>query len=179
MKIQLIVALMLLPCLVQAELFKWEDASGNIIYSDQPPPGAEKEEHQVDKESLPPIISVPAVETVPAEPVEEVLESMERYKSLAVVFPEHDTSLRENAGNVLIKVAIEPYLFNERGDLLVIYMDDQEISRGRDTSIQLVEVDRGTHTVKAKIIDDKGHTVKESQMISFTLQRHSRLFRAN
>ena len=183
MNTKLLVILMLLPCLAQAELFKWKDAEGNIIYSDQPPPGAEKEEHRVKKETLPPIITTPAL-----VPTEEVLvedteglqeEPMERYESVAIVFPEHDTALRQNAGNVSIKVAIKPYLFNERGDLLVIYMDDQEIARGNQTSVELLEVDRGTHIIRAEIVNDKGSIIKESEPISFTLLRHSRLFNTN
>jgi hypothetical protein len=48
--------------MVHAELFKWKDADGNLIYSDQPPPGHGKKDVQVDKEELPQIISVPAPE---------------------------------------------------------------------------------------------------------------------
>ena len=166
--------------LAHAELFKWKDAEGNIIYSDQPPPGSSKEQHQVEKESLPPIITTPALQESTASPsAQETQEDLDRYKTIKIVSPENDTSIRQNAGNVSIKVAIEPYLFNERGDLLVIYMDGQEVARGRDTSIQLIEVDRGTHVINAKIVDAKGVTIIEANSIQFTLHRHSRLFNTN
>lgn len=175
--------ILLLSFGAQAELFKWKDAEGNIIYSDQPPPGAKKEEHKVEKESLPPIISTPALER-PAASTSTSLsnnsqEEPDRYTSLAIVSPENDTSVRQNAGNVSIKVAIEPYLFNERGDLLVIYMDGQEVSRGRESSIQLIEVDRGTHVIGAEIVDASGNSIKTASPVTFTLHRHSVLFNTN
>ena len=159
---------------VQAELFKWVDADGNIIYSDQPPPGVEKKEHQVDEQKLPHLNTTPALET----PVRSSTSSKadkkdaeERYKSVAIVQPEHDTAVRQNAGNVSIKVAIDPYLFNERGDLLAIYMDGLEVSRGRELSVQLVEVDRGEHVVRAEIVDAKGKIIKKANPVTFTLLR--------
>ena len=182
MKIAAIIILLLCANGVQAELFKWKDAEGNIIYSDQPPPGVEREEHQVDKQELPQIITTPALkvpEPSAAESASQESDAEDRYKSVSIVTPEHDTAVRQNAGNVLIKVAIDPYLFNERGDLLAIYMDDIEISRGRDLSVQLVEVDRGTHIIRAEVVDATGEVVKQAQPVTFTLLRHSRLFNTN
>lgn len=171
--------LLIISFCVQAELFKWVDADGNVIYSDQPPPGAEKKEHQVDKEALPPLNTTPALETPVTSSTSKKADKKdlkERYKSVSIVEPENDTSVRQNAGNVLIKVAIDPYLFNERGHLLAIYMDDLEVSRGRNLSVQLVEVDRGTHVIRAEIIDSNGQIIKKAKPVSFTLQRYSALF---
>ncbi len=167
---------------VQAELFKWVDADGNIIYSDQPPPGAAKKEHQVDEETLPPLTTTPALETPVVSSTSKDFgeeDPQERYKSIAIVVPENDTAVRQNAGNVSIKVAIDPYLYNERGDLLAIYMDGLEVSRGRDLSVQLVEVDRGTHVIRAEIVDANGQVIKKASPVTFTLLRHSRLFNTN
>ena len=178
-KVTLIILLMLSVC-AQAELFKWVDEEGNIIYSDQPPVGAEKSEHQVDEEKLPPIITTPALEQpARSSTSSSSLQPIERYKKLAIVSPENDTAIRQNAGNVSINVAIEPYLFNERGDLLVIYMDGLEVARGRESSVQLIEVDRGTHTIGAEIISANGKTLKKAKSVTFTLQRHSVLFNNN
>lgn len=182
MRIITLIALLILSFCAQAELFKWVDAEGNIIYSDQPPPGIEKEKHQVDEKTLPPIITTPALETNTAPLATgnaSFTKSKERYKSVNIVAPEHDTAVRQNAGNVSIKVAIDPYLFNERGDLLVIYMDGLEVSRGNASTVQLLEVDRGTHTVRAEIIGENGKILKKASPVSFTLLRHSRLFNTN
>ena len=182
MRIFALITLLTLSFCAQAELFKWVDANGNIIYSDQPPPGTEKEQHQVEEEDLPALNTTPALE----QPVTSATnsksgntEAEQRYKGISIVAPENDTSVRQNAGNVSIKVAIEPFLFNERGDLLAIYMDGIEVSRGRATSVQLVEVDRGTHVVRAEIVDADGKILKKAKPVTFTLHRHSRLFNPN
>ena len=182
MRIISITLLLIVSVCAQAELFKWVDDEGNTIYSDQPPVGTEKSEHQVDEEKLPPIISTPALEKPSRTSTNTTAGSTntaERYKSLAIVSPKNDTSVRQNAGNVSIKVAIDPYLFNERGDLLVIYMDNQEVARGRESSVQLIEVDRGTHTIRAEIIGANGKTLKKAKPVTFTLHRHSVLFNNN
>ena len=118
--------------------------------------------------------SHPQLTVIPA-----MLKLEQRYKGISIVAPENDTAVRQNAGNVSIKVAIEPFLFNERGDLLAIYMDGIEVSRGRATSVQLVEVDRGTHVVRAEIVDADGKILKKANPVTFTLHRHSRLFNPN
>ena len=179
MKFLVLTMLLLAAYCAQAELFKWVDADGNIIYSDQPPPGAEKKDHQVDEEALPHLNTTPALETPVTSSTSSKAnkeDAKERYKSVAIVEPENDTSMRQNAGNVSIKVAIDPYLFNERGDTLAIYMDGFEVSRGRDLSVQLVEVDRGTHVIRAEIVNSKGKVIKKANPVTFTLHRYSALF---
>ena len=162
---------------VYAELFKWRDAEGNLIYSDQPPPGNTKQDTEVDKvdkDSLPQIISVPAPElssSTSASNSTETEKKVERYLGLSIVEPVHDTAVRENSGKVKITVRVEPYIFVERGHILVIYMDNQEVSRGQQTSVMLDNVDRGTHTIKAAIINARGQVIKETGITSFTLQR--------
>ncbi len=161
---------------VHAELFKWRDAEGNLIYSDQPPPGQTKEDSKLDKESLPDIISVPAVE--PSNRVSNNTATdannapAEIYQTLTIIQPVHDTSVRENSGKVTISVRVEPDNFAERGHNLVIYMDNVEVSRGPQTTITLDNVDRGTHTIKASIINSRGQSIKETGITSFTLQRY-------
>ena len=180
MRIFALIVLLSLSLCAQGELFKWKDADGNIIYSDQPPPGIEKEQHQIDEQALPQLTTTPALETPivssSSDPDPDPLDSPDRYQSVQIVVPEHDTAVRENAGNVSIKVAIEPFLYNERGDLLAIYMDGVEVSRGRSLSVQLAEVDRGTHVIRAEILDAKGNIVMSASPVTFTLLRHSALF---
>jgi hypothetical protein len=47
MKAILIFALTLFAVCANAELFKWKYADGNIIFSDQPPAGADKADSEV------------------------------------------------------------------------------------------------------------------------------------
>lgn len=157
-----------------AELFKWKDADGNLIYSDQPPPGIDQTESEITKEELPEIISVPAPKVSNTTDSRTPKSSKEtvKYKELTIVTPVHDEAIRENSGNVQISVRVLPDNFSESGAMLAIYMDGLEISKGSETTVQLINVDRGTHTVKAELMNSAGHVVKATRPTVFHLLRH-------
>lgn len=161
---------------VYAELFKWKDEDGNTIYSDQPPPGGQKEDSEIDQQELPAIITMPAPRVSPSASTSSQQdnqgEAYINYQEFSVLAPEHDSIVRENSGKVTISIRVEPNIFVERGDILVIYMDDKEIVRGDQTSIMLDNVDRGTHTIKAQILNNRGEIINETDVTRFTLQRY-------
>ena len=174
MKIILYFVLILFAVSASAELFKWKDADGNIIFSDQPPPGIDKSGKEVKKETLPHINTVPAPDlsklraTNPASSQEG---SSASYKSLAIVSPAHDSEIRENSGKVQVTVRIEPDIFVDRGHQLIIHLDGNEVFKGENTSVLLDNVDRGTHNIKASIVNDQGFVLRETRMTTFTLHR--------
>ncbi len=159
---------------VQAELFKWKEAVGDLIYSDQPPPGKDKAESEIEQEKLPQIISVPAPKTTSetSSNASRKTEKAIRYKELTIIEPSHDTAVRENTGNVSITVRVLPDNFAETGATLAIYMDGVEISKGPETTVQLTNVDRGTHILKAELLNSSGYVVKATRPTVFHLQRY-------
>jgi len=170
-------AFSLLAMSANAELFKWKDADGNIIFSDQPPSKAEadKLESEVIEESLPHINTVPALEAhkIRSSNSSKVKTIKEVYTSLVITSPTHDSEVRENSGKVQISIQVEPINFAERGDELVIYMDGLEVAKGANTSILIDNVDRGTHEIKASIVNVRGSVLKETEVTRFTLHRFS------
>ncbi len=173
MKSILFFALIILAISANAELFKWKDADGNIIFSDQPPPDIDKVESEVKKESLPHINTVPALDMTKSrtDNSSKAKASKVSYKSLAIITPLHDSEVRENSGKVHISVRVEPAIFVERGHQLIIYMDGVEVSKGEKTSIIIDNVDRGTHHVKASIVNNQGFVLRETRVTTFTLHR--------
>ena len=174
MKIALVLILTTLAFVANAELFKWKDADGNLIYSDQPPPGTDKAESEVTKEELPQIIAVPAPKPTTTTTSSSKAQSSKasRNRELTIIEPAHDTAVRENAGNVRISVRVVPENFAETGGILAIYMDEQEVSKGSQTSVQLQNIDRGTHTIKAELMNASGYVVKATRPTVFHLQRY-------
>ncbi len=174
MKILSIILMTIAVMSAHAELFKWKDAEGNIIYSDQPPPGKEKSEAKVEKETLPQIIAVPAEQPTSisssSSPKEKI--SYNKVKSLVITEPKHDEALRENSGNVSINVRVDPINFAENGSILAIYMDGKEVAKGPETSVQLLNVDRGTHTLKVELINSAGNVILATRPTVFHLQRY-------
>ena len=150
----------LLFCFVSsAEVYRSVDADGNVVFSDEPTPNAEK-------------VIIPEVQTVPPPNAGNF-----RYKSpqgkprsytLAITSPADDAAIRDNAGNISVSVSVEPRLFS--GDKLVIYMDGKEVGTG--TSVSLQNVDRGTHQLRAVIKDRNDRIRKSSKSVSFHMLRH-------
>ncbi len=157
--------LLLLPLIATAEtnVYRSVDADGNVVFSDEPSEGAET-------------IQIDEIQTVPTEHREfkytpsEKKDTVSDYASLVILSPENDTAVRENAGNLSIKLQTEPAL--RAGDQIVLYMDGQEVDRGNKTAFDLVNLDRGTHSLSAEIVV-AGSPVIRSEEITFTLLRHS------
>ena len=174
MKIISILLMTIIATMAQAELFKWKDAEGNIIYSDQPPPGENKSDSKVQEEALPQIIEVPAensaIRNTSSSPSSKIEPPASR--NLLIIAPKHDEAIRENSGNVSISLQVEPLNFAENGSIVAVYMDGIEVARGADTTILLLNVDRGTHTLKAELINSAGNVVLATRPTIFHLQRY-------
>ncbi len=173
MKAVLFFALSLLTVCANAELFKWKDADGNIIFSDQPPHTADKAESEVKLETLPHINTVPAADLIKSRITKPVKSGSNKanYKNFAIISPLPDSEIRENSGKIHITIQVEPDNFSERGNQLVIHMDGIEVYKGENTSVLLHNMDRGTHSIKASIVTNRGFVLRETRSTTFTLHR--------
>lgn len=150
-----------------AAIYKSVDENGNVTFSDEPSPGAKK----IEKKEIPTVPST-APEADFGDDEGEVEEAATgRYESIAIVSPEHDTAIRENAGNLSVSVALEPALAATHE--VVLFMDGQEAARSKSPVFQFSNVDRGTHTLTAAVVDSDGNVLIRSDTISFTLLRRS------
>ena len=121
------------------------------------------------KRRCPQIIAVPPPKTTQSNSNQRVnaSASKQKYKSLTIVEPKHDEAIRENSGNVLINVRVDPVNFAENGTIVAIYMDGKQVAKGPETSIQLLNVDRGTHTLKAELINPSGNVIRATRPTVF------------
>lgn len=177
-KLLSIILLTALQTTAYADLFKWVDENGEVIYSDQPPPVSENQEKfLLDEEKLPALISTPA-QRVPSSPskVTKNKQELSQIQSVGIAFPEHDTAVRSNEGTLNIQLTVNPELDANSREILVVLMDGDEVYRGKSSQVTLYEVDRGTHLLEAKMLSGDGQVISSSEIISFTLQRFSALF---
>ena len=175
-KYLLFIAFVILHSSVNAELFKWVDENGEVIYSDQPPPTANsQDEYLLDEKELPPLINTPALQNPIGQTTAKSVEESQ-IQSVSITYPEHDTAVRSNDGTLNIQLAVSPELDQKSGETVVILMDGLEIYRGKDSQVTLLEVDRGTHTLEAKMLSSNGQTISSAEPVTFTLQRYSALF---
>lgn len=153
-----------------AEMYKWVDADGNITYSDRPQPGASNDD-EVTEVTVPPVNTVPAVDTSVLDKSEETKQDNQPgAESISIISPQDDEAIRENAGNVSISVAVEPILVDET---VAIYLDGNEVSRGQATNVYLQNIDRGTHIITAEVISAEGNIVASASPVTFHLLRYS------
>lgn len=168
-KILLVLNLVFFPIASAETVYKTFDAEGNIIFSDVPAEGAEEIEI---KEAQ--ILNIPEVKPVKYLSVSEEEETIQ-YSRLVISSPENDVTIHSNEGKVGIKIEIEPELFEE--DVLVLFLDGNEVESGNSSKFLLSNLDRGTHTVNVVVKNGEEKVLKRSTRIVFHLRKSSKLFK--
>ena len=162
--------LLALPAL--ADIYKWTDPNGHVIFSDQPHPGAEKlPEKEVPTFDAQPLPASPP-QTKPEKP------AFEGYDTVAIVQPKDNAAFWDTAGEVTVQVLVKPPLRTSLGHKLVLALDGKTAAQSEgSTTFQLSNVDRGTHTLELKVEDADGNVLSSSAPVSFTIHRASILNR--
>ncbi len=148
-------------------VYKTVDEDGNVIFTDQPSESAEVielQELQTIENPNPPTYRPPSSKS------EEDTEAS-YYQAFSVVNPADGEGYRNNAGMVDIRLSLSPSL--RRGHSVIVMMDGNEISSGGSLSVSLENVDRGTHSISAKVVDGSGQTLISTSS-SFSLLRVAR-----
>ncbi|MEE8514744.1 MAG: DUF4124 domain-containing protein [Gammaproteobacteria bacterium] len=169
MRILFLILGFILSFSVSAVVYRWVDENGHVVYSDRPQPGAQ-------------VLEEKDVQTVDAPPVELIRPKSDAktsakngfagYKRVAVMSPQNDEPVRENAGNVTVSVTLEPGLQTKLGHKLALFVDGAQISEpGTATQFQLNNMNRGAHTLEAKVIGADGSVIKSSSLVTFHMLR--------
>ncbi len=94
------------------------------------------------------------------------------YSKFAIAEPASEETIRSNEGIVNISFFITPGLRN--GHKIVVTLDGKKLKdQLSSTQFSLKDLPRGTHTLKADIIDAKGQTLNSTQAVSFHLRQRS------
>ncbi len=164
----IVLAMLAATVAADTEIYRWTDQDGSIHYSDQPGPGAEK-------------ITVQEVPTIAAPPLPEAAASPAnaafRYQALSISDPPNNGTVRDNSGAVNVTVNVVPPLRADLGHVVRVTLAGQT-QDGTATAYAFANIDRGTHTVQASVVDRKGNTLLSSSS-SFTLHRISKLLPGN
>ena len=166
MRLSLICLLCSLALPATAQIYKYTDAQGNTVFSDQAPQGVASEQ-----------VTLPAVNTVQPPPMPtleatggEPAATGQAYSTLRLLgLPADDGALRANNGTFTVDVQIKPRL--QGPHLFRLLLDDQPYGQPSNVPIlQLVNIDRGEHSLAVQVIS--GDTViQQSPFVTFTVQR--------
>jgi len=173
---------LLLVCLAlpaTAAVYKWVDENGEVHYGDTPPPGGEA--RQVDlpdysRYAPRPLDSRPgeaASARAPEAPAREAT-GPASYEVLRITRPEPNGTVRGSDGQLNVQLAIVPALGEDH--YVSFTLDGRALStRLRGTAFDLNGVDRGQHTLQARIVDADGRQLASSDPVTFTMRKDSLL----
>lgn len=168
MKAMLLIAVVLVSAAQATEVYRWVDASGQVHYSDQWAPGAEKVSI-----ATAPGFSASALGAPTADEASEGEEKPGRYQTLGILSPAQEEVLWNIEGQLPVSVQVAPSLLP--GHVLRLYLDDKAVAELPPGSTQttLQDVYRGSHTLKAEVADPSGNTLASSPAVRFAVRQTS------
>ena len=144
-------------------VYKHVAPDGTITYTDRP--SADSKEVKVPKgtEYTPPKIPAftPSTRTKPTP-------SKFEYDSLTMTSPKDDQAIWDNTGNITAAVALEPGL--QAGHSIEFLLDGVSAAKGSATSHQFLNVDRGTHQITARVVDNQDEVIATTS-VTFHMRR--------
>ncbi len=164
-----------LPLAAQEKVYKKVYPDGTVEYSDKPIEGGEL--MNVPKGTvirMPKPAEFKAAETTADRKAAEKKRAEEHaaaYTRFEIIRPQDDEPIRSNSGDFTAQLVLEPGLVE--GDKLRWKLDGNVIEGAGGLTLILRNVDRGTHTLQAEIVDSEGKVVKSTPAITFHLLRYA------
>lgn len=160
----LLIMALLLPLAAQAEVYRWVDESGNVTYSDQPHQGAEK-------------VQLPAITTYEPQPGEAGKTAPGGDETTAaatvglqITSPKPDENIWSAPGIVDLIFQVDPEL--TKNQHIAILLDGKgDPINSPSPDFRISNLDRGTHTVTAWIVNAAGQRISQTVSVTFHLHR--------
>lgn len=161
----LFASLLILP-VSAAEIYRYTDAQGNTVFTNQPPTNVESQEVK-----LPPANTVqsPPADTYPASSGSDRA-GKAAYRHLALNSLPDAEAIRANNGSFSVQIDIEPALVP--GHQLQLLLDGEPHGNAStSTRLQVTNADRGEHSLAVAVLSAGGKVLQQSDTLSFTVQR--------
>ncbi|MFK8048583.1 MAG: DUF4124 domain-containing protein [Halioglobus sp.] len=166
----LCIALLILPALVSAQIYKTIDKNGNVVYTDQPSKsGTDHETVELKQTNTAP----PPPEVIRPEPEPDKKDQETTSYTVAITSPEHEATIPNGPGNFPLVVSLEPAL--AEGASLQLYLDG--VARGepqRALVWQLTNVFRGAHDLTVSVLNEDNSPIATSTPVRVYVFRPSR-----
>jgi hypothetical protein len=169
-RLALIIGLLAASSAAFGQIYRTVDANGNVVFTDIAPVDRSGGAAPPRAITVEPVNTFqPPVQAAPANTPETSTATV-YYSELVVISPAEDATIRDNAGNIQIEVAITPSLRSDHRLLLVLDGQPTEVE-AENGVFELSNVDRGTHTAGARAVDRQGNVLVESSPTTFNLMR--------
>lgn len=151
-----------------AQIYSYTDASGNKVFTNQPPDGADAQAVQ-----LPVMNTMDPVENPAPTPDnnEQQAAGAPPYSQLELAGLPSEEALRDNNGTFTVRVQMQPALMP--GHSLQLLLDGKSYGQPSNVPLlQLSEVDRGEHSLAVQVLRGD-QVVQTSAAVTLDLQRTS------
>ncbi|WP_439886571.1 DUF4124 domain-containing protein [Pseudomonas sp. MBLB4123] len=165
MRLMLACLLLVLTLPASAQIYKYTDANGNTVFTNQPPDGSAAQSIE-----LPPTNTVEMqAPSAPAASAGGTTASAPPYRTLRLTGLPDDEALRANNGTFSVGVSIAPRL--AAAHRLRLLLDGQPYGQpSRTPRLQLTNVDRGEHSLAVEVLSGE-QAIQQSPTVTFTVQR--------
>jgi hypothetical protein len=167
----LLLAIVATPALAAGQtVWKWVDERGVTHYSDRPMPGATQVDLQVPGRSSD---TPPEYVDYSSSSSQKPTSAGPRYRSFEISKPANDETFINVGGTVPVSLTIEPAL--QPGHTVQLHLDGQlaNASASGALNYSLQDVPRGTHTLRAVIVNRDGKQVQASSAVQFHVRQTS------
>ena len=150
-----------------AQIYKYVDKDGNVVYTDKP--GDNREAMHL--QPLPTIsLPKPGQQLRPAN-AQSQKSSGVAYDQLQFTSPKDNSAFWSGNGNFVISVEATPSL--RVGDKFKVTYDGKSLGTNTSGAFPVQHADRGTHTASVSVVNLKGDEVQSGPTITFTVHRPS------
>jgi hypothetical protein len=159
-----------------AEIYMQKNTNGSVTYTDTP-------SQNTKAVSLSPVNTLPSVSEppppAPSKPVQwqqaKVEEAHQPYNSFNIISPANNESI-QNQPVFTVRMTTDPKL--QKGDTIQVYLDGKPWGPpAASTSVEMINVERGQHSLSAKLLDSSQQTLKEAGPITIFVHRVSTNFK--
>ncbi|MGH8354342.1 MAG: DUF4124 domain-containing protein [Pseudomonas sp.] len=165
MRLAITCLLLALALPAAAQIYKYTDAKGNTVYTNQPPEGQATETvvlpptNTVEMQKPATPLGGPAIET----------EEQIRYRVLELTDIPDEGALRANNGSFSVGVNLEPSL--QPGHRLRLLLDGRPYGQASSLPrLQLSNVERGEHSLAVEVLRGE-QSIQQSATVTFAVQR--------
>lgn len=166
--VRLLSLFFILPFPAQAVICKTIDENGVVSYTDTPSTECANPVKLRGYSSYSPrrVDASPGGSTAAGE--SENGEGFAGYRSLRMVQPANNSTVRSNEGKVPVQIGLEPGL--QEGHRIQLMLDGQNVGAPLGaTDAVLSGIERGTHQLGAQVLDGDGKVVGTVAAVGFTL----------
>ena len=157
-------------------VYKTVKADGSVVYSDVRSDGAVPVNlSSMNTVVMPALNNAASQTTTRKNSVNKAKLEPEVQYSVSIRSPAAEQTLRDNSGNVSIRVEVSP---KKPGEFQLV-LDNQIVKTQPNSQFQLENVNRGAHSIQVHFLDNSGKILASSKPQTFYLHKASVLINAN